>query len=418
MKNKFILIVITLFTLQITYAQDNYTKGYVIDNQQDTIHGLINYGNWEHNPFRIEFKNHENNVSTVFTPTDIKEFRVSDEIYVSGFVEAENTPLVTHKLEENPSLKISNDTIFLQTLIRGEKSLFYYNNRDDRANFYIEANGEYKLLVHKRYLTKVRGKEYRTKNEKYLGQLSDYLKDCQSISSQIENSTYQRKTLMKLFQYYYKCAPKKKDFEKKIGKIRTEFGAIGGLSMSSVNFSSTRFLYLINGDYGPSINPTLGLYLDVIIPRNSGRLSIHNELLLTSLNATHQYDTFENEDIYTKNDIEIGFTYLKMNNLIRYKYFLKDQLALYLNAGMANGLMIAEKNSNKVASKFYSTERMYEEPAIDKIRKYEEGWILGTGIKLNKITGEIRYERGSGMSGIQILSSTVHRFYFLFGYQF
>ena len=42
-----------------------------------------------------------------FIPTDIKEFDVKDEIYISGVVEVENTPVEDNKLDYDYKLKIS-----------------------------------------------------------------------------------------------------------------------------------------------------------------------------------------------------------------------------------------------------------------------------------------------------------------------
>ena len=71
------------------------------------------------------------------------------------------------------------DTVFLQTLYRGEKSLFHFKDENAKPHFYIMDNG-YQHLVYKEYIISV----YRfdnfekriAENLKYKGQLTLYLK--------------------------------------------------------------------------------------------------------------------------------------------------------------------------------------------------------------------------------------------------
>ena len=102
-------------------------------------------------------------------------------------------------------------------------------------------------------------------------------------------------------------------------------------------------------------------------------------------------------------------------------YVLNIQSApifLYINGGISNGFAISEKNYKKIESKFYSTEKVVEESALNETRKYEQGFILGTGIKFKNYSFEIRAENGNGMSVYNALNSKTKRYYFLLGYRF
>jgi hypothetical protein len=125
-----------------------------------------------------------------------------------------------------------------------------------------------------------------------------------------------------------------------------------------------------------------------------------------------------NENNYTKTTTEIGYSYLKINNLIRFKYPV-GHLSIFLNGGISNGFALSETNYKKDVSKYYSsTEKVVEGTAIPETRKYEQGLILGTGVKYNKLSFEVRYEKGNGMSDYLDLSAKTKRFYFLAGFRF
>ncbi len=42
--------------LQASFCQENYQPGYIVGLKGDTLHGFINYRNWERNPDKISFR--------------------------------------------------------------------------------------------------------------------------------------------------------------------------------------------------------------------------------------------------------------------------------------------------------------------------------------------------------------------------
>lgn len=408
---------IGLILFQKLIAQENYLPGYVIKENGDTISGFIDYRNWENNPQKVRFKNKIENKPTLYSPFEIKEFGVKDEIYVSGVVNAEISSRQTDRLQEDPTLKLRVDTVFLQTLIRGDKSLFFYRDPQGKDNFYVQQDANFELLKHKKYLRKVDGKRVITENMKYKAQLRLYFDNDQSVKSDLQNTSYNQKSLIKVFQNYYSSTQSEVDFQRKREKTKIEIGVIAGVSNTSLKFKSDVFPFLVNANYNQSTNFSGGIFFNIVLPRNQGKWSINNELLFTSYKVSGRYEDYRNEDYYEITSTEIGYSNLKLNTLIRFKYPI-GKLFLYVNGGMSNGFAITETNYKKIESKFYTTEMTEEGLAIDDTRKYEQGWIFGLGAKYNKISLEIRYELGNGMSKYTALNATTKRYYILLGYRF
>jgi len=84
------------------------------------------------------------------------------------------------------------DTVFLQTMIQGIKSLYHYKDSDGKDNLYIKQNECFDLLVYKKYLKIYEGASVVLENKKYTGQLTVYLQDCQQILSKIYSTAYQK----------------------------------------------------------------------------------------------------------------------------------------------------------------------------------------------------------------------------------
>jgi len=411
------LLLIGILTFQLSFSQENYIPGYVIKNNTDTLFGFVDYRNWEKNPDKIKFKTNIENNPISFNPTDIIEFKVDGEIYVSGIINTEVSPIQADKLKDDPQINIKVDTTFLQTIFRGKKSLYYYKNSDGKENFYIKQNIGFDLLIYKRHLKQQDGERVIIENRQYLGQLTLYLKDCETINSKLQNTSYNEMSLIKLFQYYYKCSLSDISFQKEIQKIHLDIGVLAGVSLTSLEFQSDAFPYLVEAGYNPSINFSSGIFFDFLLPRNQGKWSINNEILFSTYKVTGSYEEYENENNYSVTTTEIGYSYLKINNLVRFKYPI-GHLFLFLNAGISNGFAINEINYKKKESKFYTTNTVVEELALNDTRKYEQSFILGTGVKYDRFSIEIRYEKGNGMSEYSTLKSSTARYYFLLGYRF
>jgi hypothetical protein len=414
---KNVLLFIGFLSFQLVLSQENYIPGYVIKNNTDTLFGFVDYRDWEYNPNMIMFKTSIEKNPISFIPSDIIEFKAGDEIYTSGIINTEVSPIKTDKLNDDAQLKLKVDTAFLLTFFRGSKSLYYYKNSSGREYFYINQDKEFDLLVYKRYLKQRDSKRVVMENKRYLGQLTLYLNDCETINSKLQYTTYNRNSLVELFQYYYKCSSSDISFQKEKEKIQLEVGIMAGISLTSLEFRSEAFVYLVEAGYEPSINITSGMFFDIIMPKTQGKWSINNEILFSTYKVMGSYEDYENENHYSITKTEIGYSYLKINNLVRFKYPI-GHLFLFLNGGISHGTSISETNYKKKESKFYSTDSVIEELALDDTRKHERGFILGTGVKYGKFSLEIRYEKGNGISEYSALNSLTKRYYFLLGYRF
>lgn len=400
-----------LFLTLSTFGQKNYLPGYVISLSGDSIHGFIDYRSFERNSNVILFKINSDEDIIRYSAADIKGFSVQDEVYESAIIDVETNSVNLN----DPGLNLINDTAFVQTMFNGSKSLYYYMNKEGKEQFYIKNDTSYDLLVFKKYYKNYDGHTVILENKKFLGQLFNYLKDCPSIQTKTESAEYSKKSLKKLFEYYYEVTKANVYFQEKEKKISPEFGIISGLSITSLKFTG---IYSPLGctSYLPSNNFTSGVFLDVTLPKNRGRLSLNNELIFRSYEVSGLSDYYS-VDKYSTNYSELGFSYLKLNNMVRYKYPV-GKCFIYLNAGIFNGLAISEKNYLKIERNYLTEHTEDEVKAIEGLRKHEQGIILGLGTKFKKLSFEVRIERGNGMSPILLLTSKTSTSFFLLGYRF
>ncbi|GET34952.1 hypothetical protein PbJCM13498_38150 [Prolixibacter bellariivorans] len=402
------LILITFLSLT-TYSQQNFIPGYIVTLQGDTLKGSIDYRNWDENPNKIAFKQDNEPSIHKYTPLDIKSFQVSDEIYVSAIVKASVNSRIISNLSDESNLEAKVDTTFLQTLVQGDKSLYHYKNRLGINNFYIKYHNKYILLIYNVYKLHSENKIYRDK--RYVGQLAFYFNNAPSIKELAPHTDYTKSSLSQLFLTYYKQNSQTTKFNKKVDNGTVEFGIVAGTTITMAEFSGgDLFDYLTRVHIPKSVNPTAGLYLNYVIPRGQGKLSIYNELIYCSYKAVAEYNSSINA---TRTNSELGFGYLSMNNMVRFKYPI-SRCFVFINGGITTGLKISETNQKIVTSTYKNT----KEKALDEVRKLEFGYIGGVGLKYHRYSLEARYKRTGGSSPYVFLNSPVGQYFFVLGYRF
>lgn len=412
------LIAVMLFAL--TYngamAQEKFLPGYVKTAEGVRTDGLIDYRNWDNNPKKVTFKQGEQGKAQVFEALDIAEFGVKDEIYVGAIVEKEITTNVSSGLSKSPDMEVRIDTVFLQTLVSGEKTLLGMKS-SGKQNFYIKDGGNYVLLQYKWYITEKNGQQLKAENTNYKRQLATYLSDCLRMTEPLQGTSYTDKSLESLFLQYYACTDKMPAFVKVREKNVIQLGVLAGASNTNITFASeTAIQDMASYNFPTSSNVTAGIYLDLVLPRNNRKWSFYNELLFSSYKVNDSFQDMKNENDYRNVSGTLGYNYLKLNNMVRFRYPVGG-FNVFLNGGISNGIALGEKNEKNTFRKFYSTETNDVGKVLDETRKYEQGFLLGAGIIAGRLSAEVRYERSNGMSVYSALSSRVERYFLVVGYR-
>ena len=430
MKIKYVLfritsVMIVTFLFRTTYSQVNFKQGYIINPAGDTLHGFIDYRYWSSNPDKIVFKENLKGENIYYTPLDIRCFSVHDELYESAIIKTEISPSNIHNLKFGSDLNLKKDTAFLQAMIIGEKSLYFYFNKYGNNQFYIKIDSTFELLTYKKYIKEVDydNKAFQQKaniimeNRLFTGQLMLYLNDCPDIKPKIENTKYTKESMENLFNYYYHCTQSKVEFQKAREKVKPVFGMVAGPLLSTIVFNGDIRPDLVDAKFQPSINFSAGVSLGLIIPRTNGKWSMHNELALSSYKVNGYHLQYFNANKFTETHTALGYTYLKLINMARFSYPISN-FSLFFNAGISYGYGFNETNFQKKEITFYSTYSIEEVKALEHTRKLEAGFTLGAGAMYKRYSAEFRYEIGSGMSGYQRLSAITNRCFLLIGYRF
>ncbi|MBL7737187.1 MAG: PorT family protein [Chitinophagaceae bacterium] len=417
-----ILILCSALTLPV-YGQKNFAPGYLISLQGDTLNGYINYKDWTAAPKQIVFRESLNGADAVYTALSIRSFWVDGKFYAGSIVQADRTPTAVSELSYSPEYNFVADTVFLEGLMVGGKSLFYYRDKDGLDHFYIQKDDGYTLLLFKKYLRDIPSQNINraiVSDNTYISQLIEYLDGCPDLQDRIKNTDYGFNSLVDLFKRYYGCRNLNVVHQRQKEKIKAAFGLLAGVSNTRLSFSSdmnSSFDYLTKASYPSSYSFTGGISLDLILPRNKGKWSINNDLLYSSFTTNGNWEEYRSAESYTKSETSFAFSHIKLMTMVRYRFDI-GKAPLYINGGITNGLGKEKKNYRRTETKTYSTPTISESKALTSVRTYEQGLVLGLGTAIDKFSGELRYETANGISSIIALKSSLNRFSLLLGYRF
>lgn len=398
-------------------AQKDYQPAYIISLQGDSIQGFLDYRNWSINPKEINFKTSENGAIKTYAPIEIKAFGIASDHYISAVVEREISSTNISQLKQSPDFNLQLDTCFLQVIYSGEKSLYFHKHNTAKENFYINEDGKIELLKYKKYLKDVNKIK---ENKSYIAQLMNYLDKEPEIAALASNTSYNRKSLSRLFAAYYTATNKSIDYIKKKEPITSKFGITLGLRSTGFTFSSSSpdfFNAAIQHNEDRSNKISAGVTLELVLPRMQKKLSIYNELIYSSYNTKSTSRQIEHDSLYYDLSSELGLTYIRLNNLIRYSYPLKS-MKIFANVGVANAIAIQTKNELTTVKTFYTQVTTEDSNLIDDIRKHEQAFLLGAGMNIKNMGFELRYEQGNGTSPFTGLKSLTKTFNFLLSYRF
>jgi hypothetical protein len=412
MKQTAFFLTLTLIAFNTSFGQKKFSEGFIVNNSNDTVKGLIEHQDWAQNPETIKFRDAPGSGEIVYSPSDIRAFKVANETYVSGVV------TIDASKDMDYSNKVENvvDTTFLLVLVNGEKSLYYLKSKMLKEYFFIKKDNVFETLFNKEYLVRNEGGGvYSKKREAYKGQLNGYLNDCPEIMKNISATSYTRNDLTRLFDKYYTCTGKNIVYQKELRKLTTEFGVLTGMSITNIEFKSANggFDRLVNSNFPSSVNPFVGVHLNVVI-RN---LSLVNELMYTTYNTSSVYRDSGDEYRYSITTSKIGFSLVRLNNLLRFRVPVKLG-SFFVDGGISNGIYVSSKNYKSVLLYEYSKETSYEGKAIDKDLNAEQGILGGVGASFKNYSFEFRIEKNGAKSPYPQLKAPIDRSMFIFNYKF
>ncbi|PJJ83508.1 outer membrane beta-barrel protein [Mucilaginibacter auburnensis] len=420
MRLLFLFILCTTLFVSTVFAQDNFTSGYILSLKGDTIRGTINYQQWDKNPTAISFKTQNEAAATIYSSRDIKGFFVNDSYYKAATVTIDTSAYTDGQLSYSRAYELKTVSAFLLTLVSGEKSLFYLKDGKSKIHFFITGvDGTIATLNHKRFYVDLQGRRNIVESKEYVGQLKQYLNDCSDIESKIDATNYTWSGMVALFKLYYNCRHLDAGTIKVKEKTKTALSIIGGVSLSKFNSAGSNLIPLSLIDKQTSASITGGVGFEIFFKGNGNAWSLINEAIYNAYTINHKATYTKSNDIRTNYDISFGNSFIKINNMLRYT-FGGNKISWYLNAGIANGVVISTRNRVVAEDVFYTTTTTTTKALVsaDNLRKIETSILFGVGVGYKKYAVQVRNEMSSSLTDAIGQHASTNKIYLVLSYGF
>jgi hypothetical protein len=373
------------------FAQSDFRDGYIINNSNDTLFGLIDYrGNRSNAKKCIFIKSNDTEHKKIeYSPYDIKAYRfINSKYYVSKQI----------------NVNEKDELIFLEFLIKGIANIFYYRDESGKENYYIEkGNGNLVLLKNDNIVSYIENNESTRESKQYIGVLNYFFQDMPNICKETEKIDLDHESLIKIARDYHNAVCKNEAcvvYEKKVPKVSIVIGPLIGINYSTLHVKETLLneFYYLNGSKLNSVNLSIGLFLKASMPSINERLFFQYEI-----NYNRATFTTNNTFAYFMNYINsITITFNSINNggMIRYE-FPKGKVRPVFECGGFYNYFYKTDFSRKLDVK-WGTNITHQSFTDNPFIKYDFGVSIGIGCiykfyKDKSLFIDLKYQRGFGL---------------------
>ena len=390
---KVIIFGITLMSLigisaQLS-AQSVKRKGFLVLNNGDSLHGWINYYNWERNPSTVSFLKDSTGSATNYSKYDIKAVEINGyDRYIKAVVEKDARPVNLEGLLPANIDSIVTDTALLRLLVKG--SVFdLYELVDNKNHFFISAErGGLRELIYK--VVAMNNNTY-SEQKTYINQIKSYLTESgidNSLLKRINTADYNDKDLTFIVGEMNKISGTVEYTSKQNKKILTSFFAGVGVGYSNLKFSGTNSTFR-NMHFGSSFIPFATIGMEISSPRSLQAVALRLEVDASHAAYQGEYKqtssttSYSNTIAYSITQTNISPSFSLLFNFIR-----KESFKIYAGTGVAWNIAFYGKNQyTEVTSSGYNKK-------IDNYLDLPKTWIgfplfkLGTKLG-NKLSAEL-----------------------------
>ncbi len=228
-------LVLMILLSFVSTISGQFKPGYIIGNDNDTTYGYINFEGSALNCDHCRFKSLPESVEHIYYPGEIKAFRFNGSKY-----------FMTVEIKDNNESK----KVFIEWLIQGRASILSYSPLNMKTRFFLlHENDSLTELIN---TTKaIRTKDVKTTNNQeieylhsqneYIGILLYYLRDCPSITGNIQTTALSSGSLIKIAKKYQEKTCPGKDcllFEDKDRALRIDVGGSVSYMISKLKLNN------------------------------------------------------------------------------------------------------------------------------------------------------------------------------------
>lgn len=367
------IVFLLLTTISInSFSQTKFEKGYLINLNEQRINCYIKDNDWKNNPTEVKYRVGENDETKIADLKNTKAFGIDNKVaYIRAVVDIDYSSGDVSTLSGKREPELKTDTVFLKILVKGEASLYYYENSSLIRYFYSTSSKPIEQLIYKEYIN---GDKGIFRNRDFTAQLWKNVRCPETSINIIKTIQYKAKDLIDYFRNYNECVNKSyTDYTLSEKKKLFSLTITPGIEMATMSIDS-RETNLIDVNFGSKFNYRIGLELNMLLPFSHNKWSIFME-------PTYQhYSGHEviERTYYLPRDVDAEYKSLEIPMGLKYSFQLNKKSFLFLRGGMV------------VDIPFNSTITYTNQDRLYKILS-GNSFTVGLGAQYKRLSSEFRY---------------------------
>jgi len=343
-----ILFVITLIFFTNAYSQIKFEKGYFITNAGQKKECLIKNTDSYLTPKEFKYKELNDTEIKTITVNNTREVVFLDGAkYIRETVLIDKSSNNISKLSQTKEPNFEEETLFLESLIEGEASLYVFSESNFYRYFYKLKNSNLKQLIYKKYKD-LSNNSVKT-NNRFRQQLWESLK-CETITlEEIKKVNYAKQNLIKYFASLNTCkqsafvnfATKNKSKNKGTFNLNIRPGILfSSLEIDEQATTSPDLPTIRENDFGSQTSFRIGVELEYVLPLNRNKWALilepnyqRNFSATGRLSSVEQIAQFQTTPLFR--DVDVELSSLEIPFGVRHYFFLNDSSKLFINGGLA-----------------------------------------------------------------------------------
>ncbi|TKG92449.1 hypothetical protein EYV94_19615 [Puteibacter caeruleilacunae] len=340
---KSFLALALLFIATSTIAQIKFTKGYIIDINNNKYSCFIRNNGNQNSGANYSYKIYEKDTPKDIDMKAVKEFGIDNQLrYVRSLIAIDiSSDNIRDEKEIQNSAEIEKGFAFLKEVMRGgTTSLLYFFFEGKGYYFYKQGEADAELLVFKKYNVE---KESRVVTKIIYDQLfQEQLKQKFPCSINTKTVRYNERSLTNYFKTYFNETNKqfqtnRTDDESTSGELRAKLVLTGNKSSYTINDESR----LLSFPFDDQNNMGFGLEVEYLFKFNRNKFGIFAEANYMSYDGT----TYATEALESSqaSPINIDYKYLEFPIGICYYSHLnaKQDANLFVKFGYAPNTVLS-----------------------------------------------------------------------------
>lgn len=391
--SKLILLVVFVLTTICGFTQGNFKKAYIVKNNNDTIHGVVDYTNPEDISLNCFFRKDSTSQILDYNPSDLKSFCFDKG---KKFISKE--------------VKYHDDTtnLFLEYLLKGIVNLYYCKVNGEDV-FYIEKDSILMQLSNDEEKIEINNKVYLRNIHKYIGMLKMLLSDVESFSDKIDNTDFDFMSLIKLLKQYHNqvCSNEscivyyKKESKLNDVKWKVNFGLSMEYTFTRINSSSkiTKELKFFSYEQNPTLSYISEFEVYQTNETNTNFSTTYNCLFpVFFINLSrNSSSSFQLEANYKHLKYSLlDFSEIEIPVIYNYEFMHYKKVKPFINAGISNVITFGSKVKdmyfkynrlegatfeNNNIKPIYSSQTDYINRLVQEMNGYHFNLNAGCGVK-------------------------------------